>query len=218
MAAVFRSAHSRTSLAASAPGAGQLRVFWREFVASLALCRLSLAGGRGGIRRLYGGGPFPPVARAARREKFFKRKTAFRAVHDRVCFGAGKFGQLHGLEALAVQADVASPSLIPVLCLPSGPTAVRRLIVARWVDAVERMARTWLWAHVGGEGREIAKPSGANGHSLAAVVTVQRRARIGAPLLHVLPSLVERMGGFERHRPLCHSVALYAIGADEYAS
>lgn len=65
----------------------------------------------------------------------------------------------------------ASPHIAGLL-LPSGPTAISRLIVSVIVDAVYRIVRTWAWPHIGIKSLNVMQPTITYHNATSAIMTI----------------------------------------------
>lgn len=91
---------------------------------------------------------------------------------------------------------------IPALMLLQEPAAVRRLIVAIWVDSIQS-ASVWAFSHVGKETEKGFIPSLANRNSATAIVFVVFVSRIQATIAHGLPGAVGWVLLASSRSPVC---------------
>lgn len=81
-------------------------------------------------------------------------------------------------------------AFVSILFGRSRPTAVRRLVVAINIDAINRMARRWSHAHVGKKCRETVAPTIAHADTPQPVICIAGRVGIFAAVDHATPTNV----------------------------
>lgn len=86
---------------------------------------------------------------------------------------------------------VCARTLIRILFVVCGPSAVFRCVVAIIVDSIQGSALV-AGPHIGVEIEEAVFPSGANRNSPSAVVPVLRTIRVVAASLHFFPAAIFR--------------------------
>lgn len=101
------------------------------------------------------------------------------------------FQPLRQCPGLIVDLDAVVRSHVAILHLVGRPATVFRRVVARVVDAIERVFVAWAPTHVGEE-RFVGLPVRAHRDASPAVASVQSMIWILAPRLHVRPAAIFR--------------------------
>lgn len=93
-------------------------------------------------------------------------------------------------KAIAVEGDYSIISLVPALFSCGCPSAVARLVIAVYINAIKGVLGGWPWTHIGFEIRKpiSSKPSVANGNSTTAVAWVCCTFSVEAPVFHPRPA------------------------------
>lgn len=78
------------------------------------------------------------------------------------------------------------------LLLVSGPSAICRLVISLWVDAVDGVFGGGFWPHIRKKVYKTYPPSFANLDALRPIISITDIIRSGASLFHRAPRLIFR--------------------------
>lgn len=120
--------------------------------------------------------------------------TAIKPTVDRVTVPPADTRELGCAKLLSTKHQLACVAAVSVLLCDRCPAAVRRFVIAGWINAIERVFVARRWTHVVKKVTGRFAPSVTHRHALATIVGVVAAAWIVAAPDHINPRLI--LAGF----------------------